>query len=125
MKKIALIRDVLDKLLVDRDGDPLGRVDGIVLLVTPNNPRPRVAQIENGLPTLAQRLPRPVARSLHWVIRKLGRRWARRVRMPWSRVEAIGKEVKIDVSAEHSPLLAGERWLCHHVIERIPGSGRE
>jgi hypothetical protein len=123
MKKIALIRDVLDKLLVDRDGVPLGRVDGIVLLVAPNNPRPRVAQIESGIPTLAQRLSRPFARWLHWVISKLGGHWTRPVRTPWSRLESIGKEVKIDVSAEHSRLLATERWLCHHVIEHIPGSG--
>jgi hypothetical protein len=123
MKKIALSRDVLDKLLVDRDGVPLGRVDGIVLLVAPNNPRPRVAQIESGIPTLAQRLGGRFARSLHWIVRKLGGHWARPVRTPWSRVESIGKEVKIDVSAEHSRLLASERWLCHHVIERIPGSG--
>jgi hypothetical protein len=125
MKNIALIRDVLDKLLVDRDGVPLGRIDGIVLLVAPGDSRPRVAQIESGLPTLARRLPGPVARSLHWAIRKLGGRWARPVRTPWSRLESIGKEVKIDVSAEHSRLLAGERWLCHHVIKRIPGSGTE
>jgi hypothetical protein len=29
--EIAVVRDLLDKQLVDRDGEPLGRVDGIVM----------------------------------------------------------------------------------------------
>ena len=121
--EIELIRDVLDKLLVDRDGIPLGRVDGIVLLLAPNQSRPRVAQIESGLPTLARRLSGRLARALHWVTRKLGGRWPRPVRLPWSRVESLGKELKVNICAENSRLLARERWLRDHIIRRIPGSG--
>jgi sporulation protein YlmC with PRC-barrel domain len=123
MKTVCLIRDVLDKLLLDRDGTPLGRVDGIVLMIAPDNPRPRVAQIETGLPTLARRFSARFARALHWLIRRFGGRWPRPVRVPWSRLDSIGKELKIDIYAENSRMLAREHWLRHHVIRHIPGSG--
>jgi hypothetical protein len=121
MKTIGLVRDVLDKLLVDRDGNPLGRVDGIVLLVAGEDPRPRAAQIESGIPTLARRLSGQFARVLAWLTRKVGGHWPRPVRLPWSRIESFGKELKLDVSAENSRLLARENWLRRHVIGRIPG----
>jgi len=123
MKTIHLIRDVLDKLLVDRNGVPLGRVDGIVIMIAADESRPRIAQIETGLATLARRLSGRLARTLHWLTRRLGGHWPRPVRLPWSSVESIGKELTIDVCAENSRLLARERWLRNHIIRRIPGSG--
>jgi hypothetical protein len=122
-RKLRLIHDVLDKLLVDRDGIPLGRVDGIVFLIGGENARPRVVQIESGLATLARRLNARFARALHWLVRNIGLRWRRPVRIPWSEIEAFGKELKLDVSAENSRLLARERWLRDHIIRRIPGNG--
>ena len=91
--KLCLIRDVLDKLLVDRDGVPLGRVDGIVLVIGGKESRPRVAQIETGVATLARRLSARFARVLHWCMRNVGLRWRRPMRIPWSNVEALGKEL--------------------------------
>src|ERR687888_2068991 len=120
-RKLRLIRDVLDKLLVDRDGVPLGRVDGIVLVVGGKDSCPRVAQIETGLATLARRLNARFARALHWSIRNVGLRWRRPVRIPWSNVESLGKELKLDVSAKNSRLLERERWLRDHIIRHIPG----
>ena len=122
-RKLRLIHDVLDKLLVDRDGIPLGRVDGIVVVMASDHSQPRVAQIESGLATLARRLGVRFAGTAHWIVRKIGLRWRRPVRIRWSQIEALGKELKLDVSAEQSPLLARERWLRDHVIRHIPGSG--
>jgi hypothetical protein len=122
-QKIGLMRDVLDKLLLDRDEVPVGRVDGIVLLLTTEDSRPRVVQIETGLATLARRLSPAFARFLHRVSRRLGMRWKRAVRTDWSRIECIEKELKLEICGEDSPLLARERWLRDHVIRRIPGNG--
>jgi hypothetical protein len=122
-RKLRLIHDMLDKLLVDRDGIPLGRVDGIVFLVGGENSRPRVVQIESGLATLARRLNARFARALHWLVRNVGLRWRRPVRIPWSEIEAFGKELKLDVSAKNSRLLAREHWLRDHIIRHIPGNG--
>lgn len=122
-RKLRLIRDVLDKLLVDCDGVPLGRVDGIVLVIGGKDSRPRVAQIESGLATLARRLNARFARALHWCVRTAGLRWRRPIRISWSEIELLGKELKLDVSAKNSRLLARERWLRDHIIRRIPGNG--
>ena len=122
-RKLRLIRDVLDKLLVDRDGVSLGRVDGIVLIIGGKDSRPRVAQIETGLATLARRLSGRFARELHWLVRKLRLRWRRPVRTPWSKIESLGRELKLDISADNSRLLEREHWLRDHVVRRIPGNG--
>ena len=122
-RKFGLVRDVLDKLLIDRDEIPVGRVDGIVLLIGSEHSRPRVIQVESGFATLARRVHSPLARSGHKFARKLGWRWKRPVRIEWAKIESIGKELKLHLYGEKSPLLARERWLRDHVIRRIPGSG--
>jgi hypothetical protein len=122
-RKLRLVHDVLDKLLVDRDGVPLGRADGIVLVMAGRDSQPRVAQIESGLATLARRLNARFARALHWLVRKLRLRWRRPVRIPWSKIESVGRELKLDVCADNSRLLQRERWLRDHIVRRIPGNG--
>jgi hypothetical protein len=122
-RKLGLIRDVLDKQLLDRDEVPLGRVDGIILLIGSEHSRPRVIQIESGLATLGRRIHPALARLLHRFSKKLGWRWKRPVRIAWSKIESIGKDLKLDLCGQQSPLLARERWLRDHVIGRIPGSG--
>ncbi|HEY6111755.1 MAG TPA: hypothetical protein VIV62_04515 [Chthoniobacterales bacterium] len=122
-RKLRLVHDVLDKLLVDRDGVPLGRVDGIVLIISGKDSRPRVAQIESGLATLARRLNARFARALQWLVRKLRLRWRRLVRIPWSKIESVGRELKLDVCADNSRMLERERWLRDHIVRRIPGNG--
>ena len=50
-----LVRDLLDKRVVDRNGRDMGRVDRIVLQPRPDEP-PRVAAIEIGPSALFDRL---------------------------------------------------------------------
>jgi len=120
--KIDLIRDVLDKLLVDRHQLPLGRVDGIVLVVTSDKSQPRVAQLETGMLTRMRRLSPFVARRLQHLTHRLGFRWKRPVRLPWSAVQSLSRELQLDLSGENSRLLSNERWVCRHIIKRIPGN---
>lgn len=120
-----LIRDFLDKQVVDRDGEPLGRVDALVLELREGRP-PRVAELQLGLVPLARRLGRraeALAETLH---RRWGVRPSARHRIPWERVLDFDvHRIRVDESAEDSPATAWERWLRRHLIERIPGSGRE
>ena len=51
----VMIRDVLDKQLVDRQQRKMGKVDGIVVELRDGKP-PRLAYITVGATTLAQRL---------------------------------------------------------------------
>src|SRR3954470_4492419 len=58
---LALVRDVLDKQLLDRESRPFGKVDGIVLEVRADGP-PRVVALEVGAATRLARLPAWLAR---------------------------------------------------------------
>jgi hypothetical protein len=119
---LCLMRDVLDKLLLDKEGIPLGRADGILLSMTGEHSQPEVVQLEVGLRTLARRLGRPWRAIVATISRLLGIRWKRSVRVPWSKVERVAKEVTLNVAAEKSPLLVREHWLRDRVIRRLPGN---
>jgi hypothetical protein len=99
----VMIRDVLDKQLVDRQQRKMGKVDGIVVELRDGKP-PRLAQ---------------------WLA-ALARRWGigrgEPFRIPWSQVRDIGIDVEVDLDVEQTPVLAWERWLSKHVIGRIPGA---
>ena len=118
-----LIRDVLDKELVDHGHhDPMGMADGILIELREGKP-PRVVAIESGFPVLARRLHPRLER---WV-RAIGRRWGVRrgqvFRVPWSLVKKHDVEIEVDADADTSPATAWERWLRKHVTRYIPGSG--
>jgi transposase len=122
MKKIHLIRDVLDDQLVDRQKRPMGKVDGIVVVLRKGKP-PRLAYLETGMSTLAHRLSRRLGR----LAEKLGRRWGVRhgkpFRISWDKVRHEGIDVNVDVDADETPVMDWEKWLNKQIISRIPGSG--
>jgi hypothetical protein len=122
-QKIGLMRDVLDKLLLDRDDLPVGRADGLILVTGTDHSQPRLTHIESGASTLARRLRPTLATSMHRFYRRIGIRWRRPIRIEWSNVESVGKELKLKFGGEDSPLTARERWLRDHLIRRIPGNG--
>jgi hypothetical protein len=119
-----LVRDVLDKKLIDRENCEMGRVDGLVMQVGEKS-QPRITHIQLGGETLWMRL-HPVLASL---AAKLGRMWGAKrgepVRIPWSRVLTAGKDVKLDVKARDTGAIDWEIWIARHIIERIPGGGHE
>lgn len=112
---LDLARDVLDKQLLDRDGRPFGKVDGIVLELRDDAP-PRVAALEVGAATRIARLPRWIAR---WV-RPLATR-ARATRISKDAVMAVAKDIRVDVDATRTAAWRVERWLVERVVARIPG----
>jgi sporulation protein YlmC with PRC-barrel domain len=115
-----LIRDVLDKLMLDRNELPVGRVDGIVLLVRSERGQPQVLQLESGAMTLARRLNMRWARQLS---RKLGCHCSRAVRIDWSKVKDVRRQIVIDLDGAHSRLLTSERWFRDRIIRHLPGNG--
>jgi hypothetical protein len=117
---MLLVHDVLDKQLLDRHREKMGRVDGIVLELSDGSP-PRVTAIEVGGAVLARRLHPTLGR---WA-EALGRTWGNRqrpvTRIPWSVVHRNGNVVEADVDALATPALAWELWLRRHVMEHLPG----
>ncbi|SAL89011.1 hypothetical protein AWB74_08860 [Caballeronia arvi] len=117
-----LVRDVLDKQLVGRDGAKMGRVDGIVAELRPGLP-PRVIAIETGPVTLARRVGERAASLVTWCIAKIaGARYTEPYRIPWSRVRRIEIDIEVDVDLADTPLGKYQRWLREHIVAHLPGS---
>jgi hypothetical protein len=121
---VYLVRDVLDKRLLDRQGDPMGRVDGLVMQVGEKS-QPHITHIEIGGVTLGARLHPVFERMAKRLARMWGPRRPESVRIPWSRVETLGRDIKLNVEAKETGAIAWEIWIARHIIDRIPGSGHK
>jgi sporulation protein YlmC with PRC-barrel domain len=120
-----VFRDLLDKQIVDREEERVGRVDGIIAEIREGAP-PRVIQVELGFVTIARRIHRrfeTLAEAAHkrWSVRR-----SARYHIDWSNVMDVNvHHVKVDVKVEETPAFDWERWLRRHVIGRIPGASAE
>jgi len=116
-----LIRDVLDKQLVDRRERRMGKIDGLIVEIEAGKP-PRVAAIEQGAATLARRLH---PRLVRWVeaigARLYGAAPGGPERIPWEKVKDVGIDVEVDMDVADSRLYAWQEWLRQKLIGRIPG----
>src|ERR1700732_1729328 len=113
--------EVLDQQVIDRNGELMGKVDGIMLELRKGHPA-RVASLVIGGGTAARRIP---PRWAEWLLR-WRRRWGPKddqpLEIPWSKVLKIGIDVQVDVDAKRTPAWAWENWLRDHIIGRIPGA---
>jgi hypothetical protein len=119
-----LVRDILDKKLMDREHCPMGRADGLVMEFGERS-QPRITYIEIGGSTLWARLHPAFGRLATKLARVWGPKRPGPVRIPWSRVMTAGREVKLDVEAKETGAIDWEIWIARHIIERIPGGGHE
>src|SRR4051794_33131329 len=103
--ELHLVRDLLDSRLVDRRHDPLGRADGLVIVVPSGGP-PRLACVETGMTVLGDRLGSWIARPVRAASRRWGMLRGRPMRIPWSKIDRIGIETQLDVEADAAPSLA-------------------
>jgi sporulation protein YlmC with PRC-barrel domain len=121
---MKLMRDLLDKQVVDRNQTRIGKIDGVVAELRKNQP-PRIVCIEIGSVALARRLG---PRMEHWASalgRRLGGEKHRRAhRIPWSKVRDIGVDVEFDIDVQQTAIFDWQDWLRRRVIKRIPGEGR-
>ena len=117
-----LVRDVLDKKVLDRKRQPMGRVDGLVIEIADDG-SPRVVGLEIGAVALAYRLG---PRSGAWLARVAehlgGRKHGASFRIPWSAVTDVGRDVEVSVGMAETPLRDWQNWLNRQVIRRIPGA---
>jgi sporulation protein YlmC with PRC-barrel domain len=120
---VDLVHDLLDKQLIDKNGKPLGRVDGVVLELREGEP-PRVAHVEVGGTVLARRLHPKLARWAAAIRRRWGRRDPTPTRIPWSALRRRGTVWEADVDGRDTPAMEWELWLRERVIARVPGKGK-
>lgn len=119
--EMDVVREVLDKLLVNRDHFPMGRVDGIIVEMREGRP-PLLTCIETGPAVSARRISKRLARKLSAFVPKRGPRRDPSFRIPWSRIRHVGVEVEVEIDARETPAAAWEQWIRDHVIARIPGA---
>jgi sporulation protein YlmC with PRC-barrel domain len=119
-----LVRDVLDKQLLDENDREMGRVDGLVMQLGEKT-QPRITHIEIGGATLGSRIHPAVGRFSRWLASKWGPKRDGPVRIPWSKVAHLGKNIRLEVEARETGAIDWEIWLARHFIERIPGGGNE
>jgi hypothetical protein len=113
--RLDLVRDVLDKKVVDRYGREMGRVDGIV--VAAGGAAPRVAAIEIGSSTLARRVARFLGRWAAGLERALGIDAGRPMRIPFGAVLDIADHVRVDVAVGDTP-----GAVVEHALRDVFGS---
>ena len=122
---INLVRDILDKKLLDCDKCLMGRVDGIVIEY-PEGRQPRMVRLEIGGEILAARVAQWLVPPVRWLRRSFGPKRAASVAIEWKHVERMGRDIHLDIGASETDALAWEHWLAKHVVARIPlkGSGK-
>ncbi|MCF6121837.1 hypothetical protein EN904_15355 [Mesorhizobium sp. M7A.F.Ca.CA.001.07.2.1] len=115
---MKLLRDLLDKQVVDREQIKIGKVDGLVAELRPGKP-PRIIAIELGSITLARRLG---ARPGRWMARLAVKQHGEPHRIAWHKVKDIGIDIEFDIDVRETSIFAWQDWLRDHVIGRIPGA---
>jgi hypothetical protein len=124
-ERLLLVRDVLDKQLVDAKHDAMGKADGIVLDLGDGTGPPRVAAIASGFPVLGARLHPRLGRWIAAIGKRFGVRGGRTYRIPFSRAKEFGREVQLDIpEASRTPAYDWEKWLRAHLFRHIPGGGK-
>lgn len=115
-----LLRDVLDKAVVDRNGRDMGRVDRIVLELHDGKP-PRVVGFEIGPTALASRVSSAFGRWVEAIERACRVDQGRPVRISLEQVLDLGDHIKVDVAFGETGAANVERRLKRW-MSSIPGS---
>ena len=119
--RLDLVRDLLDKKVVDRNGRELGRVDGLVIEIVGADAR--VASLEIGAAVLFRRVRPFLGRCAAGVERALGIDAGRPIRVPFSAVIDVSDHVRVDLVARETAAPALEHRL-RNVFSSIPGGSR-
>jgi sporulation protein YlmC with PRC-barrel domain len=114
-----IVRDVLDKQVVDRNGREVGRVDSLVVEVHEGQP-PRVIALEMGPPALAYRIGPRTGRLVTALAQAFGAAGGRALRIPLGAVIDIGAGVTVDLSVGQTTAAVLEQRL-RRWIRFIPG----
>jgi sporulation protein YlmC with PRC-barrel domain len=116
---------LLDRQIVDRDGEPVGKVDDVELTYDGDGTA-RVTALLLGQAVLGERIGGLLGRCIAGTARRLsgeGTRPPQRITMDL--VADVGNAITLSVKRELLPDPPLEAWLRDHLIARIPGAGHE
>jgi hypothetical protein len=94
---VQLVRDLLDKPVADRNRREMGRVDGIVLEVSPHEP-PRVIAIEIGPSVLGHRIHPALGRIIATVEDVSGVGSGRPTRINVAEISRVGETIRVGLT---------------------------
>jgi hypothetical protein len=117
---VNIVRDVLDKKILDRENREVGRVDG-VLLEFDERSQPRMVLLEIGGEILAARVAGWLVPITRWLRNAWGPKREAVVGIDWAHVVRMEKDLHLDIRAGDTQALAWEHWLSENIIQRIPG----
>ena len=117
-----IVRDLLDKAVVDRHGRNMGRVDRVVIERRPGA-SPRVVAIEIGPSALAERLGRPLGRWVMALLHGLAVDEGQPLRVHVNQILDVTDTVTVDLAFDDTPAATVEHRL-RGLVKRIPGAHR-
>lgn len=120
---LPLVRDVLDKQVLDPDTCKIGKVDGILLQLRANRP-PRVTAMEISQSAAWRRLHPRLGDLADWLRAKFEPGQDRPPRISFDHFVRGGVDVHVDIAWKRTKALAWEDWLEERVIAKIPGGRR-
>lgn len=115
-----VVRDVLDKSVIDRNGREMGRVDGIEVEYQPNRPL-RLAAIVIGPAALGDRLHPSLGELLRRVEKWLGLDHNRPARIEFADIDNVEGKVHLRLPIGDTAVAAIEQRLRACVL-RLPGA---
>ena len=110
-----LVRDVLDTQVIDRNGRPMGRVDGISLECRAGKP-PRVTALLVGPSALGHRLSPRLGRWVGAIEHAFGIDEGRPARISFQQVLDIARAVKVDLAMSDTALGVVEQKLRRWIV---------
>jgi sporulation protein YlmC with PRC-barrel domain len=117
--------DLLDRQIVDRDGEPVGKVDDVELTYDRQGV-PQVTALLLGQHVLGERIGGTLGRWLTALARRMSEPpGLPPIRIAFDLVETVDSAVRLSVPRELLPDPPLEAWLRDHLIARIPGAGHE
>jgi sporulation protein YlmC with PRC-barrel domain len=114
--------DLLDRQILDRDGEPVGKVDDVELDIDADG-TPYVTALLVGQQALGERIGGRLGSWIAGTARRLSPEHNRGpIRIPYDLVSQINSAVNLSVHRELLPDPPLESWLRDHLIGRIPGA---
>jgi hypothetical protein len=115
-----VVRDVLDKSIIDRNGREMGRVDGILIERQPNQPV-RLTAVLIGPAALGDRLHPAAGRLVRRIEKSLGVDEGRPVRIEFADIDQIETKIRLRLTIGETAVAAVEQRLRSWLL-RLPGS---
>jgi sporulation protein YlmC with PRC-barrel domain len=117
---------ILDRQLVDRNGQMCGMVDDLELTRSEETGQLYVSAVLSGPGALVTRLgARRFGSWLRRVNAVVAGEDSDPVRVPFGRVSDIGAHITLSVDVDQTGTASAERWVRRHVIDHFPGSSHE